>query len=731
MISALLIIAGLSCFLLGAIIIVQDYKKLTNRIFLSICLCFVVWSVSILSFLSTDSHSTALISSKIFYIIAGIFPCLLFLFASIFPTGNISSLTKVLVGLVGTAVTLSILFIPDFIVKEVAIGTESGNLVVVEPISYIIYAVYFVSIFAAGIYVAFRKFIEGRGDLRMQSGLYAFGILLNSIPGSITNLFLPYFGVYEYIWVGPVTSAFFVGFATYAIVRHGLFDIRLAAVRSLAYGLSIIVLASIYYFLAFIVSMTFFRGEVTSAFSVSPLNIGLALVLAFAFQPIKGFFDRITDKIFFRDRYNSTDFYKRLSSLLGSTTDLRGLLQRAAQEIGDTLKAEQTLFYVWQDEHKVSAGTVKHAKIPEEDIRLLQTTSPVGLVDEVIVRALLPEGDKVRRMLTSHHIAVALPLRQSSQTIGYLLLGEHQAASYTTRDVKVLASIGDELTIAIRNALSVQAVRDLNATLEQRIEKATEELRRTNARLRRLDQAKDEFLSMASHQLRTPLTSVKGYISMMLDGDTGKTTAMQKKVLSEAFSSSERMVHLIHDFLNVSRLQTGRFMLELNEVDLRQLVKEEVTSLQRVAEARRMKLHFDDQTKDLPMLMLDDTKMRQVVMNYIDNAIYYSQPETTINVELATTKKDVTLKVIDTGIGVPKSEQARLFEKFYRASNARKQRPDGTGVGIFLAKRVVEAQGGEIVFSSKEGKGSTFGFRLPLEQDEKVLLKNSAQELKK
>ena len=126
-----------------------------------------------------------------------------------------------------------------------------------------------------------------------------------------------------------------------------------------------------------------------------------------------------------------------------------------------------------------------------------------------------------------------------------------------------------------------------------------------------------------------------------------------------------------------------------------------------------MKLKFTH-SGDMPVLNIDENKIQQVVMNYIDNAIFYSHEQTTILVSLRRDGDMAELRVHDTGIGVPKHEQAQLFTKFYRASNARKQRPDGTGVGLYLAKKVVTAHGGEVLFESQEGKGSTFGFRLPI-----------------
>jgi signal transduction histidine kinase len=516
----------------------------------------------------------------------------------------------------------------------------------------------------------------------------------------------------------------------FGIFKHRLFDIRFVVVRTIGYSLSIISLAILYFFVAYILSLTVFKGDLTSGISVSPINILLAIVLSFVFQPIKAFFDRATNNIFFRDRYKSDEFYARLSEVLTTTTDLRNLLQRAAQEIGTTLKAEQAFFFLQYDEGQrhITAGTKNHKDLPLDDVDSLNTYVRAN-GDTILVTQLLENDSKLKRVLVSHRIALLMPLMHHDKTVGYLALGEQKSSGYTNRDIKVLKTISDELIIAIQNALSVQEVRVINASLEQRIEMATAELRTSNARLKRLDASKDEFLSMASHQLRTPLTSVKGYLSMMIDGDVGKISAMQKQVLEEAFSSSERMVHLIHDFLNVSRLQTGKFMLELSDVDLAELIQQEVKSLEKVASSHSMKLEFTNTAGDVH-LQIDDTKIRQVVMNYIDNAIYYSHPDSIIAIELSKTDKDVVLEIKDTGIGVPKSEQEQLFSKFYRASNARKQRPDGTGVGIFLAKKVVTALGGDIVFRSKEGKGSVFGFTLPLDQD-LALLENNPKQLGK
>ena len=432
---------------------------------------------------------------------------------------------------------------------------------------------------------------------------------------------------------------------------------------------------------------------------------------------MKTTFDRITDRIFFRDRYQIDDFYKQLNEVLTSTTDLRRLLSRASQDIATTLKARHVFIYIQQNhETHISSGTKQHPQLTNVEIdhlrhfftsRSLRDTTP-------LITELINERSTLSAILMRHRIKIVIPLTQSNAILGFLLLGEPLGHNYTNRDIKTLSTLSHELSIAIQNAISIQEIKAINAGLQQSIEVATKELKESNAKLRHLDQVKDEFMSMASHQLRTPLTSVKGYVSMVLEGDAGDISTQQRHLLTEAFKSSERMVHLIADFLSVSRLQTGKFTIERQESNLDDIVQQEVSALKLVAKSHDLKLEYIPPQKALPPLMLDEAKIRQVVMNLIDNAIYYSREKTTIVITLERNTNRVSFMVADTGIGVPKNEQQHLFTKFFRARNARRRRPDGTGVGLFLAKKVVIAHGGSMIFHSVEDKGSTFGFRLPL-----------------
>ncbi|NDC22316.1 sensor histidine kinase [bacterium] len=312
----------------------------------------------------------------------------------------------------------------------------------------------------------------------------------------------------------------------------------------------------------------------------------------------------------------------------------------------------------------------------------LKTSDVERIFQAVPIKSVLIVKLKVRRRIVGLLV------------VGFLVDKDEIAES----DTVLLDSLGDSIGVALDNKL-----------LFEQNQNVLKQLQESNNKLVALDEAKDDFVSMASHQLRTPLTAIKGNISMVLDGDAGDVTEVQRKLLTQTSYSTQRMIYIIADLLNVSRLRTGKFVIDAEPVDLVKLITEEMDQLEFAAASKSLKLNFKKPDKITPIL-LDNAKTRQIIMNFVDNAIYYTPAGKNITIELTENKSTIDFRVIDEGIGVPKSEQHHLFTKFYRAANARKARPDGTGLGLFMAKKVIIAQGGAVIFDSKEGKGSTFGF---------------------
>jgi signal transduction histidine kinase len=411
----------------------------------------------------------------------------------------------------------------------------------------------------------------------------------------------------------------------------------------------------------------------------------------------------------------------QLNRAVVSNLNISSMLFSASEIVGQNIKAE-FCYFILQDDSTQTTRLFGKTKKPMSSRELstisqdlARTTSKIVITDFI-----LGENNKIKKVLRSNDVSVIGRLESNVYDNGsvrsFIVLGPKKGGNlYNTKDIRLLETVIDGLIVAIQNALRFEEIQSFNVTLQQRIEEATGQLRRTNAKLKALDETKDDFISMASHQLRTPLTSIKGYLSMVLEGDAGKLTPMQRKMLDQAFISSQRMVFLIADLLNVSRLKTGKFLIEPAPVNLAKIVDDEVNQLQATAKDRSLVLEYT-KPENFPMLMLDETKIRQVVMNFIDNAIYYTPSGGKIRVSLETRPDSIDFKVIDTGIGVPKSEQPHLFTKFYRAGNARQTRPDGTGLGLFMAKKVIIAQHGSVIFESKESTGSTFGFTFSREK---------------
>ncbi|MCL1876627.1 HAMP domain-containing histidine kinase [Candidatus Saccharibacteria bacterium] len=250
-------------------------------------------------------------------------------------------------------------------------------------------------------------------------------------------------------------------------------------------------------------------------------------------------------------------------------------------------------------------------------------------------------------------------------------------------------------------------------TIENPDRKLLAQRDREKRELKRLNQTKDDFLSLASHQLRTPLTSIVGYASMLSDGDFDGSPDEQKKAADAIVASGKQMSDTIFDLLNVSRIQSGKFIISKEQINLVNLIQKEIAEVKPHAVEKGIKIKFN-KPAGKTMISADAEKIQHVVMNFLDNAINYAKSTGgVIEATLVGDEDNIEFRVRDNGIGVPAHERKMLFDKFFRAGNARNLRPNGTGIGLYLAKEIISAHGGTIIFESTEGEGSVFGFKIP------------------
>lgn len=240
------------------------------------------------------------------------------------------------------------------------------------------------------------------------------------------------------------------------------------------------------------------------------------------------------------------------------------------------------------------------------------------------------------------------------------------------------------------------------------------ELSRANEKLQKVDEMKSNFISVVAHQLRTPLSGIKWTLSMLLAGDMGSLNNDQKTFLMKGYESNARMITLVNDMLVADRIQSGRVHFGFQHIDIVDLMDNVLFEVSHSAAKRNISIKYKDKFENLPKAFVDPETMRAVLQNLLDNAIKYTIEGGGVEIDVKAESNHLLVSVSDSGIGIPKDQEKEVFGKFFRASNAAKQQTDGSGLGLYIAKTLVEKNGGKIWFESTEGKGSTFYFTVPL-----------------
>lgn len=282
------------------------------------------------------------------------------------------------------------------------------------------------------------------------------------------------------------------------------------------------------------------------------------------------------------------------------------------------------------------------------------------------------------------------------------------------------------ITLAMAIVFGYQLVKSVKLEVQRKeeLEILSTQLAIANDKLHQLDKAKSEFISIASHQLRTPLTAIKGFVSLLLEGTYGQVPETQKAALEKVYISNERLVQLVEDLLNISRIESGRMEFDFQEGQIEDLITEAVNTLDLSAKNKGLYLEWKKPEKKSAKIKIDITKVKEVISNMIDNAIKYTQKGgITVRVENGaffdhnTMERKNTVRVIvsDTGIGMEKEDIENIFDKFVRGKEISHYHTDGTGLGMFIAKKVTEAHQGKIwAESAGKGKGSRFILELPV-----------------
>ncbi len=629
------------------------------------------------------------------------------------------------IGLLAIATTFSGLVVQDITIESWGTDVVPGPLFSLFTPIVLLYAIW-------SLIILWTKYLRSNGRERQQILYVTLGLLSFLIAGTYTQLISFYLvGDYRFAKYGPY-SAYFLSFITaYAIIAHRLFDIRILIKRTVIFtGLSAFVL-TMYSAVAFLASgfLGLGAGQILSAETLVPGLIG-GLIIALGFNPLYKWLSEVTDSWLFKGEYRQEDVLRDLSQTLANVIDLEEAIKGMMEVVVRELRLEKAAVFMLhgkqqgdgEHEHELK-GVVKVGVFSQKSLQLSPRDSLIEYFEERGIehgQSMLAEdleriveaavNDERKRMgiallsrLKGLGAAVAIPLiinrqitlqtkpgeptktQQVRTLIGILVLGPKKSGDvYSDQDLRTLEIVASETAAAVEKSRFFEE-----------------------------DRLKSEFVSIASHELLTPTTAMKGYLSMVLDEGMGKVDKTAREQLEKVYKESERLGKLVRDLLNVSRIERNKIIIEAKPTEPLPLLEQAVDAMKFKAEERQLTLKLVKPKKKPPLVMVDPEKLLETFINLIGNGLKYTkQGGVVVSVEGG--KDAVSFHIKDTGIGISTKDQQHLFTKFFRASNVDETGQSGTGLGLYVSKHVIELMGGTVSLESELGKGSTFTVTVPV-----------------
>ncbi|MFH1781248.1 MAG: ATP-binding protein [Patescibacteria group bacterium] len=473
---------------------------------------------------------------------------------------------------------------------------------------------------------------------------------------------------------------------------------------------------------------------------ISPLWLVIVVMAAglALFEPLKDFYLKISNKYFFTSLYNYQETIKKTSAEITSTINLNEVITSIFDTIIKTMGLErQAIIVVGEHNHKNKKEHTYNVKkktgFSDDEInQIIAGEMLVGylekhkkglVVDELHkdIQARKDQGkgtsnlERLETKFKGLKVAICLPLITKGEINGIVVLGNKVSKdAYTVEDLELLETMADQAAVALENARLYEEVQDLNKNLQKKVNEATKEITEKNENLEELLRMKSEFLTVASHQLRTPTSIVRGMLSMLNEPDANKMTKKEKEeFIAQAFAASNNLEHVVHDLLSATELEGGKMKFNIEPLDPTPIIEEVILERQFMADEKGIALKFKKPKKKIQPILVDKYKLHELIANLLDNAIKYTL-NGVVEIGLNPTRGKLDIYVKDTGIGLTEDDKEIIFGRFDRGERVLKIQPNGTGLGLYIVKEVIEDMNGSVKAESEgENKGSTFTITLP------------------
>jgi len=570
---------------------------------------------------------------------------------------------------------------------------------------FLLYAVFCV---LGSVYLLFQKFRKSAGMAREQIKYVFLGFALFAVPAIVTNGVLPgVFGVSEFNKLGPSFSVFLLGAIAYAILEYRLMDINFVLRQGTLFTLIFAVIIFI-----FVLATSLFSKMLGGA----PAIIIPAIIITLGFIPFKNFLEKIIDKFFFRSRYDFRTAMYDITKTFSKIEDLDKLLEEFLKKLVSYLKVPKAeIVLLLEKDHFISRLSIgvgeRNGIVLPKNNALVQhfEKHPDEILERDYLAYLVPKEEHRKEELLSLHkeldklnYALAVPITVKRVIIGILFLGEKISRDiFSSQDIQLLEIVGKHAGPVIESARLFEQTQQLN-----------KELLTAN-------QAKSHFITIVSHQFRTPLSAIRMNAELLEDN-------LKKRFLSAVDETEsvqiiqERaifMVNMLENVFDGMAIDAHKVSVDKKPAVIWEIFDNVKKEISREIEKRRINFILDKSPELLQEIDIDIPKITKVVKILLENAAFYNKEGGIIEVKMNKVtnkeKRFIQCSVKDEGIGVPPEDANKIFEKFYRSPNAMNLVPNGTGLGLFIAKNFVELHGGKLWVASQPGQGSTFYFTLP------------------
>ncbi|HPM08604.1 MAG TPA: ATP-binding protein [Candidatus Pacearchaeota archaeon] len=713
--ALLALISGILNFLLAFFLLLDKHYKKQNLVYAVSCLVSSQWLFATVVMLNGNIDQEIIFWDRIANIAVLFIPVLMYHFSIIFSKKRDDKNIFLSLGYISAIVYVFLSqtdkFYSGVFRYKWGAHAQAGVLHHIWFGIFIFYTIlFFINIIDA--------YLHNNGLLKKQAGIILVGFFIYSIAGLAI---LPAYniGLFPISYLAIPISTMFV---IYAILRYRFMDIGYVFGRLFVYISSIASILGIAYLIIF--STRYFSWQLPDVWL---FNIILLLSLSI-YPAIFLFFEKFASKYFYYTFYSVQQVLIDTGKRLNRVLEMDKLVNIIFKTISETMKVDQISIYLKNKNGKYSLidnfgfdkSKTGDLVINESLNDYLEKTSLFLSYEKLlslVEKSPKEDLDKLRNLsiqMLDCNVSLCLPLILEKDVVGIILLGpKMNSDNYSEQDEQLLSTLASQISLALINARNYSQLQTFNIRLEATVKKRTEELRKANENLQKADRLKSEFVSIASHQLRSPLTIIKGYLSVLLEGDYGLISEEVKKPLQIVFDANERLINFSNDLLDLNMMEEGKMTLNFEPVSLQNVIGGILKQIEKHLEDKKVAIEFIPPVSKLPDIQGDASKLEQVIYNLIDNAVKYS-PLGKVFIKLAQKGEKQVVSIKDTGEGMTPDELAGLFEKFSRGKVGKKVTTKGSGIGLFIAKKFVEMHSGKIWAESEGiGKGSVFYVELP------------------